>query len=692
MKMTSTQRHFDILIVGGGFAGIYCAKQVVKRLGYLDKSIGLVSESNHMVFQPMLAEVVGGSLSPRHVVNPVRLLVPGVDVLKGRVVGLDLEGKEIHVDGGPFAPNIKLTFNHLMLSPGAEVDVSRFPGMAEHAFLMRNCGDAMKLRSTIISRMEEANLVDDPELRKRLLAFVVVGGGYSGVETAGQIADLLGSVCHHYEFIQEDEPTVTLVHSRDCLLPTLDRSLGHYTKRQLEKMGVKVLLETRVRAVTASSVQLGDGNRIDARTVVCTIGNAPNPLLAQLADDGSVTMERGKLVVEPTGRVKGHTNLWSGGDCAVFPKADGGNCPETAQFAMRQGQSVGENIARAVFETPLEDFTFTGLGELASIGHRTAVANIGGVNFSGFVAWFMWRTIYLMKLPGLDRKLRVMSEWTFDLFFPRDINLLTPEYSSPLEEMHLTEGDYVFRSGEPAFSLYAVSSGEIQITDSEGRVVKTAGPGDHFGERALLDDRIWRFDAKATTATTLVAIGARTFEKIVGSMGQIGSVFRRSAESYQSAEEMEQTLACIPDEVRQQTAGDVMTRDVTTVASTATIQEALETFKTEHHSAYPVVNEDGQVLGLLRRSLMYEWLQTHGMEQGLSVCEVPLTQAHRTPLDRPVPALMEELIRAGVAKAVVIDGDGRLQGMLTLVDLMGGNPAGSCKVVAEKAEAAEVAS
>ena len=681
------RRHFDILIVGGGFAGIYCAKQVVKRLGHTDQKIGLIAETNHMVFQPMLAEVVGGSLSPRHVVNPIRLLVPGVDVLKGSVKHVDVDEKAVVVDGGPFASKMSITYGHLMLAPGADVDLSRFPGMAEHAFLMRNCGDAMKLRATIISRMEEANLIDDPVLRKRLLAFVIVGGGYSGVETAGQIADLLSSVCHHYEFVEEDEPTVTLIHSRDHLLPTLDSSLGAYTKRQLEKMGVKVLLETRVRAVTASSVQLGDDTRIDATTVVCTIGNAPNPLLAQVGTDANLPIERGKVMVEATGQIKGRTDLWSAGDCSVFPKADGGFCPETAQFAMRQGTCVGDNIASAVFEQPLKNFTFTGLGELASIGHRTAVANISGVNFSGFLAWFMWRSIYLMKLPGLDRKLRVMSEWTFDLFFPRDINLLTPDYSSPLKEMHLAEGDFVFHAGEPAFSLYAVSSGQIEITDAGGRVVKKAGPGDHFGERALLEDKIWRFDAKATERTTLVAIGARTFEKLVGSMGQLGSLFRRTAESYHSVEEMDRTLACLPESVTKKTVGDVMTPDAITVTSTNTIEEVLGVFKAHHHSAYPVVSGDGKVVGLLRRSALYEWLQTHGMQKDLQVGEVPLTQPMRVSPDRPVPALMEDLIRAGAAKAVVVGTDGRLKGMVTLIDLMGTDASVECQVMAEEVDA-----
>lgn len=668
--MSQANRHFDIVIVGGGFAGVYCAQRAVKRLKHLDLKVGLIAQENYMVFQPMLAEVVGGSLSPRHVVNPVRLLVPGADVLKAEVTELDLKAKTLTLDGGPFVPTLDVTFDQLVLAPGAAMDLSRFPGMAEHAYLMRNVGDAMKLRSSIVGRMEEANLVTDAAERRRILSFVVVGGGYSGVETAGQIADLLGSVCSYYDFVQPDEPSVTLVHSREVLLPTLDASLGAYTKRQLEKMGVTVRLNTRVRSVTARSVQLGDGECLDATTVVCTIGNAPHPLLSKMAATGELPMERGKIVVEGTGQVKGVPWLWAAGDCAVFPKADGGHCPETAQFAMREGFCVGDNLAATVLQQPLKPFTFTGLGELASIGHRTAVAQIAGINFSGFIAWFMWRTIYLMKLPGLDRKLRVMTEWFFDLFFPRDINLLTPDYSSPLEEMHLNEGDVLFRAGEPAFSLYAVSAGQVDIVDAEGRVVKSAGPGDHFGERALLEDKIWRFKAVAVKPTTLVAIGARTFEKMVGSMGELGSLFRRTAGSYTSAEQVQATLQSLPEAVRGRTVREVMCTEVAAIGCGDSVESVLEVFQKHHHSSYPVVNAQKQVLGVLRRSALYEWLQSRGIKAGECVTEVPLAQAVRVPPDRPVTALFEELIRCGESKAVVVDSHGELLGMVTLFDLM----------------------
>ena len=666
-------RHLDIAIIGGGFAGVYAAKRVAKRLGHLNLAIGLIASENHMVFQPMLAEVVGGSLAPRHVVNPIRLLCRhGVDVLKGRVCSIDLEKKVMVVDGGAFTPNVIITFDHLMLAPGADVDLSRIPGMTEHAYLMRNAGDAMKLRASIVSRMEEANLTTDEEERRKLLSFVVVGGGYSGVETAGQMQDLVRGVCCYYDNIQPEDASVTLIHSGERLLPVLDASLGDYTKRCLDKMGLKVLLNQRVRAVTARSVLLNDGTKLSCTLVVCTVGNAPSALIKQLGESGQLQMDHGKIVVENTGQVKGHDKLWAAGDCTAFPKATGGNCPDTAQFAMREGELVGENMAAHYFEQPLEPFLFTGLGELASIGHHMAVANIGGINFSGIIAWFMWRTIYLAKLPGFDRKLKVMLEWTFELFFPRDISLLTPQFSSPLGEMHLEAGDPLFESGEPAFSLYAVKKGRIDITDAKGELVKSAGPGDHFGERALLADHIWRFDAEAKEPTELVAIDARTFDQLVGSIGSLSKLFHRTAENYALPAEVQQTVAGMSDQAQQGTASDIMTTNVTTIQATWSINEAIDEFQRHPHSLYPVVDADGKVLGLLRRAAAYEWLKHHGLDCAHTISELPLATPFKVHLDTKVAAMMEDFMYTGATKAIVVDAADKLCGIVTVFDLLKG--------------------
>lgn len=664
-------RHFDIAIIGGGFAGVYCAQQVLKKLKGKGVRVGIIASENHMVFQPMLPEVVGGSLSPRHVVNPIRMICEDADVLRGEVIELDLEARKLYLDGGRSTPNVPVTFDHLMLAPGAGVDLSRVPGMAEHAYLMRTVGDAMKLRAAIISRMEEANLMTRHEQRREMLSFVVVGGGYSGVETAGQMQDLIAGVLRYYDNIRPEEPSVTLIHSGERVLPMLGPRLGDYTQECLEKMGVKLILNQRVRAVTARTVQLNDGSTVGAQLVVCTVGNAPHPLLVRMGKNGAVQLERGKIPVEATGQVKGRDKLWAAGDCASFPKADGGTCPETAQFAMRQGQLIGANIAAAYEGRPLKPFTFTGLGELATIGHRKAVAMIMGLRFSGLLAWFMWRSVYLMKLPGLDRKLRVMAEWTFELFFPRDINLLTPSFSSPLGEMHLEKGDSLFRSGEPAQSLYAVTQGCVEITDAEGHLVKAARAGEHFGERALLGDGIWRFNATATEPTELVAIDGETFKTLVGSIGSLDALFRNTAQQYHLPEEIHQTVAAMPEATRLATAGDVMTREVTSLQTSQTVQEALAEFQAHPHSTYPVT-ENGKVVGLLRRSMTYDWLKNHGMHSRDLIKDIPLATPFCVRSDTPVPDLVKTLMRSGVSKAVVVDADDHLLGMVTVFDLLKG--------------------
>jgi NADH dehydrogenase len=667
----SPSRHFDVAIIGGGFAGVYCAQQVLKRLGAERLRVGVVASENHMVFQPMLPEVVGGSLSPQHVVNPIRMICKGADVLKAQVTDLDMTNRVMTLDGGRFTPAVKVSFDHLMLAPGAGVDLSRIPGMSEHAYLMRTVGDAMKLRAAIISRMEEANLINKAQLRKEMLSFVVVGGGYSGVETAGQIQDLIVGVRRYYDNIEEGEASVTLIHSGDRLLSMLGVRLGDYTGSCLAKMGVNIVFNKRVRAVTARTVQLNDGTTITSHLVVCTVGNAPHPLIKALGESGAVPLERGKLVVEATGQVKGLEKVWSAGDCAVFPKADGGNCPETAQFAMRQGALIGDNIFASLRKLPLKPFKFTGLGELATIGHRKAVAMVMGLRFSGLLAWFMWRSVYLMKLPGLDRKLRVMTEWTFELFFPRDINLLTPSFSSPLGEMHLEAGDSLDRSGEPAQSLYAVKKGCVEITDAQGQIVKSAVAGEHFGERALMGDSIWRFDATAKESSELVAIDGGTFKTLVKSIGSLNALFKSTAQQYHLPEEIQRTVDAISESTRSATAADVMTKSIASLDASLCVQDAVEEFQRHPHSTYPVT-EEGKVIGLLRRSVAYDWLKNHGLTCRDGLKDLPLTTPFCVRGEVLVPELVQTLMRTGVSKAVVVDAEHRLLGMVTVFDLLKG--------------------
>lgn len=471
-------KSYDLVIAGGGFAGAYCARALAKALGKAEgeKRVALIAERNVLVFQPMLAEVAGASLNPTDVVNPLRHYCRGVVVLQGVVQGIDWAGKKLELDGGRFSRNHTIGFKHLVVALGSVTDQSKVPGMAEYGWPMKSVPEALRLRAGVINRLEEANLVDDPVVKERLLTFVVVGGGYTGVETAGQVHDLVKEASRFYVGLRGVKRRVVLVHSRDELLGEIGPELGRYARDVLVSRGVEVRLKTRLTEITATRAHFDDGTFLATSTVVTTIGNAPNPQVLDLCAQLGIETDHGRIPVEPTMRVAGQTHLWSIGDCAAVPWNDRGKqtqAPPTAQFAMRQGKQLGDNLTRVLRGEPdaaLRPFTHRYLGQLASIGERAAVAELMGMHFRGFIAWWMWRTIYLSKLPGLGRKLRVMIDWTFDLFFPRDISVLLPAADEPLRNIHLEDGEVLCERGAVCRAFYYVRRGAMRLEHNDGSV------------------------------------------------------------------------------------------------------------------------------------------------------------------------------------------------------------------------------
>jgi NADH:ubiquinone reductase (H+-translocating) len=506
---------FDIVIAGGGFAGAYCARALARQLGRPEgeQRVALISERNVLVFQPMLAEVAGASLSPADVVNPLRHWCRGVVVLQGAIQSIDWPQRQLVLDGGRFTRNHTVAFEHLVLALGGVTDLTIVPGMAEYGWPMRTVTDALRLRAAVINRMEEANLVADPAVKARLLTFVVVGGGYTGVETAGQLHDLVHEAKRFYVNLRGTPARVVLVHSRDHLLLEIGPKLGAYARRVLEERRIEVRLNTRVVEVTATNALLDDGSAIGACTVVSTIGNAPHPLVLSLCRQAGLECERGRLPTEPTMRVRGQERLWAAGDCAAVPWDDRGEkkiAPPTAQFAQRQGHQLGCNLARLLRGQPLEPFTHRYLGQLASIGKHHAVAEVMGRHFRGFFAWWMWRTIYLGKLPGLARKLRVMIDWTFDVFFDKDISVLHPAPDEVLRAIHLEAGELLCEAGAPARAFFYVRSGEVRMTvnGAEHRL-----PAGSIIDHEYLDDHdCWLGRAEAVESSDLMAFRGRGFE------------------------------------------------------------------------------------------------------------------------------------------------------------------------------------
>ncbi len=507
--------HYDVVIAGGGFAGAYCAKTLGKILGRAgEKRVALIAERNVLVFQPMLAEVAGSSLAPTDVVNPLRQFCRHVDVLQGNIQHIDWAKKILVLDGGRFTRDHEVGFGQLVLALGSVTDLSRVPGMSEYGWPMKNVADALRLRAAIINRLEEANLIEDPVQRARLLTIVVVGGGYTGVETAGQILDFVKGAQRYYANLRTTPMRVVLVHSQAHLLAEIGPKLGDYARRVLEKRGMELRLETRVAEVTADKVIFTDGGFIETHTVVSTIGNAPHPVLLDLCKQLGLETDKGRVPTDSALRVSGHAGLWAAGDCAAVPWNDRGTvkpAPPTAQIALRQGSQLGRNLARSLRGEEPQPFTYRYLGQLATIGEREAVAEVMGFRFSGFTAWFMWRTIYLAKLPGVMRKLRVMIDWTFELVFPRDLSLVLPPPEDILRAVHLGAGETLFRRGKTCRTFFYLKRGRLTLTapDVAPREL-TAGA---VIDQAELDAAgCWRCDAVAAESIDLVAIRGRAFQ------------------------------------------------------------------------------------------------------------------------------------------------------------------------------------
>jgi NADH dehydrogenase len=685
---------FDVLVAGGGFAGVYCAQTLARRLGKAaSQRVAIVADHNYMVFQPMLAEVAGSSISPHHVVNPIRSLCRTLNVLRGSIMEINLPTRCLTLDAGRYSPTITVGFGHLVVALGGIVDLSRVPGMPEHAFLMKSVGDAQELRGAIIDRLEEANLQRDEAAIKRLLTFVIVGGGFSGVETAGQIIDLIQDINRFYPRIARPDYKVILVHSGDHLLPEISEDLGRYCEKNLLGRGVEIILKARVSSMTSSKVTLSDGRVLESHTVVTTVGNAPHPLLLDLCKKNNIPADKARIITDATLRVQGFENLWAAGDCAAVPMAAGKGeahmakgeatmpgspfaprkyCPPTAQFAFRQGICLGKNLADILkgASEPPRVFTFTGMGELASIGHQSAVAEIMGFRFSGLIAWIMWRAIYLAKLPGLDRKIRVLIDWNLDLFFPRDITLLRARPTEVLQEVHLDKGDAIFHAGEPALSFYVVKTGRIDLNDGDG-LVMSIGPGEHFGERALLHDRKWRFTATAAEPTTLVSLEAKVFQALSGSSASIREFFEHSSQQYLTRQQIDAIKQTVPEAILKLKVSEVMTKTPICFRTNATIAEALATMVRHPFNSFPLLDEKETLLGIITQPQVYDALKEGAITRDSAMDKLPPCPIPTIHADTLVTDGFETLMRSDRNKCLVIDETGKLQGVLTTIDLLG---------------------
>lgn len=424
----SAQRGTRIVILGAGFGGVHAARELARLLPPSeDADILLIDRHNYFVFTPMLTEVVGGEVVVEHIVSGVRKLSPRVRFLQGRVDGVDLAGKRVTVTVGddetvtPPGTQV-IDADHLVFALGSVTNYHGIAGVQEHSLNIKDLSDAAAIHNTAIALLERANAEPDSQERRKLLTFVVAGGGFSGVETMAALNGLLRSSLHHYPHLHEHDLRTVLVHPGEHLLAEIGASMGDYAQKKLEQHGVEVRLKTEIAGAGPDYVEVKGGERIPSYLLVWTAGVQPSPVV------GVLDVKRGEhhgIVVDATCAVPEHPGVWALGDCAEVPEPNGKKTyAPTAQNATREGSLVARNIARTLRGEAPVPFTYHPIGQLALVGRHSGVAKLFGIQFSGALAWAMWRGVYLAKEPRMAKRLRVALDWLLDFFVGLDIAAL----------------------------------------------------------------------------------------------------------------------------------------------------------------------------------------------------------------------------------------------------------------------------
>jgi NADH dehydrogenase len=525
-----------VLLLGGGFAGVTVAQELEKLGRRLAQpvEVTLISATNYLLFLPMLPEAASGSVELTHIMSPLRPLIPRTRVRIETVQSIDLTLRTVTTLQPSTRREQVLPWDYLVIALGNTVDFSGLAGVAQHGMPIKTIGDALYIRNRAIEMLDGAEATLDPDARRRLLTFVVAGGGFSGVELAAELNGFLRDAARAYHTILPRDIRLVLVHSGERILPELSASLASFAQRQLQQQGIELRLRTRLAAATAQEVILQSGERLAANTLVVAMGAGTNPVLRSL----DAVKDRGRLKVDRTLLLEGQTRIWALGDCAAVPdpkaRQDGQYVPPTAQFALREGRTVARNIVAAIEGQPSQAFTFTGLGQLVSLGQHTAVAELlGGIKISGLFAWLLWRGFYLSRLPGFERKLRVWIDWTLDLFSHRDLAQLNVQRTERISLAHYEPGQVIIRQGEPADAFYVITEGEVQVIreqpDGTEVEVDRMQQGDSFGEIGLLQHGRRTATIRAVDGVNVITLGSIDFGLLAESWRGLSHLLTRTA-------------------------------------------------------------------------------------------------------------------------------------------------------------------
>jgi NADH:ubiquinone reductase (H+-translocating) len=540
MNMPGSKK--KVLILGGGFAGMYTAKHLERLLQPEEAEISLVNLENYSVYQPMLPEVISGSIGLTDVVSPIRRICPRSHLIMRDLEEIDLARKVVTVSPGFRPRRLELPYDYLVVALGGTTSFYGMPGMLENAKPFRNLADAVALRNHLIHALEEADVETDAALRSKLLTFVVAGGGFSGVEVMAELNDFVNSVKKNYSRIRKEKVRCVLVHSGDRILPEMTQDLALFAQRILARRGVEIVLKDRLAAATSEKAIFKSGVEVPTKTIVSTVPSTVAPVLQKL----DCAKDKGRLLVNSFLEVNGYEGtVWALGDCSSAKTKAGNPVPPTAQHAIREAKTVAHNITAAIRGGARWEFAFEGLGKLGSLGHFSAVAEILGFRISGFPAWLLWRGIYLSKFPGFSQKVRIGLDWLTALLFPPDLVQLKMLRESDIRRQHFEPGEVVFNQGDFGDSVYVIEKGTCEVIreqDGQRRHLADLGGGDYFGEMAVLADVSRNATIRATTPLDVLLIPKDDFSTLKNAVPAFGDVFKQLAKA-RSAEDIKSETA-----------------------------------------------------------------------------------------------------------------------------------------------------
>jgi NADH:quinone reductase (non-electrogenic) len=408
---------WNVVIAGGGFGGAAAARELERVMPRQSARLMLFNETNFALYTPFLPEAAAGTLEPRHVVTPLRDILKRTYLRLGSIVGHDPEARTVQLRAKYGEPET-IPYDQLLLSLGSVSRVLPVPGLAEHAVGFKSLADAIYLRNHVVETLEYANASEDPARRDQLLTYVFVGGGYAGLEALAELQDFAADAIESYLRARLHGMRWVLVEATGRVLPEIDQQLADYALRELRGRGIDIRLETTLEEVGPDSARLSSGETLPTRTVVWTAGVAPQPILREL----NVPLDdRGRVPVDDHLRVEGMDSVWAIGDCAAAPDPRGGQCPPTAQHAVRQGPVAARNIAAELGVGSPRPFEYRGEASFVNLGRYKAVGRIGSRTFRGFPAWWLARTYHMSQIPGAARKTRAVIDWTASLPFRRDV-------------------------------------------------------------------------------------------------------------------------------------------------------------------------------------------------------------------------------------------------------------------------------